>query len=405
MAENLDFNNLDTRISRYEEPIVLNNDVILGNSEYGILNKKYVNGIKVKSNVIIDGNGHSIDARGKVRIFNITGENVTIKNFNFKNGFTEKHGGAIRNAGKCKLINCTFENNKAKKRGNDLSNGNEMTLCNCKFSNEDAINNVKSIYVLEDEKEYLEPFISGGDIHLITFEEDPQIEDPFPVGEGDGSNVPGEDITESPDISNEELTDDLIDNLASMSEDDRETLEAFLKDLERPEGILVPGKGRLPFPAYEGEEDYIFISYAHKDSERVFSEIKRFYSQGYRVWYDEGINPGNEWKREIVTHLVKATLLVVFMTFDSVKSDNVKKEIFFAIHKNVDVLPIYLDDFDEIHKIMDLELEFELTNIQGILKPMLSDEEYVYKYTKAFKEKGFKIPEDLEIPEKYRILN
>ena len=44
---------------------------------------------------------------------------------------------------------------------------------------------------------------------------------------------------------------------------------------------LVPGVGRLPYPAYRGNDPYIFVSYAHLDSERVFAEIKRFND---RLW-------------------------------------------------------------------------------------------------------------------------
>ena len=58
---------------------------------------------------------------------------------------------------------------------------------------------------------------------------------------------------------------------------------------------LVPGVGRIPYPAYKGNEPYIFVSYAHKDSDAVFREIRRLNDLGYHVWYDEGIAPGNEW--------------------------------------------------------------------------------------------------------------
>ena len=46
---------------------------------------------------------------------------------------------------------------------------------------------------------------------------------------------------------------------------------------------LVPGVGRLPYPAYRGKEPYIFVSYAHRDSPRVFEEIKRFNDAGFHV--------------------------------------------------------------------------------------------------------------------------
>ncbi|MBQ1488402.1 MAG: toll/interleukin-1 receptor domain-containing protein, partial [Lachnospiraceae bacterium] len=46
---------------------------------------------------------------------------------------------------------------------------------------------------------------------------------------------------------------------------------------------------------YEGKEKYIFISYSHKDTDRVMPIISRLMNEGFRVWYDDGISPGTEW--------------------------------------------------------------------------------------------------------------
>ena len=35
--------------------------------------------------------------------------------------------------------------------------------------------------------------------------------------------------------------------------------------------------GDSPVPAYQGDEPYIFISYAHDDADLVHPEIERFY--------------------------------------------------------------------------------------------------------------------------------
>ena len=51
---------------------------------------------------------------------------------------------------------------------------------------------------------------------------------------------------------------------------------------------------RCEFDPYEGTENYIFVSYTHKDSEAVFSVIERLHKRGYRIWYDDGIAPGSE---------------------------------------------------------------------------------------------------------------
>ena len=46
------------------------------------------------------------------------------------------------------------------------------------------------------------------------------------------------------------------------------------------------------FKPYEGNRPYLFISYAHKQSEEVVSTIRILYEKGWRLWYDEGIPAG-----------------------------------------------------------------------------------------------------------------
>lgn len=152
---------------------------------------------------------------------------------------------------------------------------------------------------------------------------------------------------------------------------------------------LIPGIGREPLPAYRGKYKYIFVSYAHKDAFKVFPEIKRFQDMGYNIWYDEGISIGNEWKNDVVDHLYDCDLFIVFVTNNSANSLNVKKEINYAIDKGKPIIPIYLEDFDEIK--MDKALEYELANIQGILKTTMDDDEYIFKFTNACKNFGFEV--------------
>ena len=41
-----------------------------------------------------------------------------------------------------------------------------------------------------------------------------------------------------------------------------------------------------PFESY-GEDPYIFVSYAHRDKESVYSTLKYLYDQKINIWYDE----------------------------------------------------------------------------------------------------------------------
>ena len=102
----------------------------------------------------------------------------------------------------------------------------------------------------------------------------------------------------------------------------------------------------LPFEAYKGKEPFIFVSYAHKDGAEVYPEIKALHDAGYRVWYDEGIDPGNEWPKEIAQALKNAAWFLVFMTVNAADSLNVRNEINFALKKQKPYLAVHLEDME-----------------------------------------------------------
>ena len=152
-----------------------------------------------------------------------------------------------------------------------------------------------------------------------------------------------------------------------------------------PQTTLVPNVGRMPYPAYRGKEPYIFISYAHLDYEKVFAEIKTFNEQGYNVWYDEGISPGNEWTDEIANALEKCSMFVVFITPNSAVSKNVLKEINFAIEDGKALVAIHLEK-----TTLSGGMKLQISSVQAIMKYTMSQEEYVYKYTTAFSRLGMR---------------
>ena len=150
---------------------------------------------------------------------------------------------------------------------------------------------------------------------------------------------------------------------------------------------LVPGEGRLPYPAYRGNDEYIFVSYAHRDANIVFPEVRRFQNLGYNVWYDEGIGAGNEWLKDIVAHLKNCKIFVVFISNNSMASVNVQKEIKYAVRHNKNIIPIYLQDYEDIE--MEDDIDFELSVVPDISKTKMSEEEYVSKAVELFERYGF----------------
>lgn len=98
------------------------------------------------------------------------------------------------------------------------------------------------------------------------------------------------------------------------------------------------------FSPYNGNDPYIFVSYAHKDYSLVEQFLKYFSDNKYRFWYDEGIKSGSEWSDYIVERIDKAEVFIVFLSANSIVSENVKDEIHVAVSSKKHVIVIKLDD-------------------------------------------------------------
>lgn len=95
---------------------------------------------------------------------------------------------------------------------------------------------------------------------------------------------------------------------------------------------------------YEGAEKYIFVSYAHKDSQSVVPVIQGLQQQGFRIWYDSGIEAGSEWPEYIAEHLESAAVILVFMSPAATASRNCRNEINFALEMGKDILVVYIEE-------------------------------------------------------------
>jgi len=104
-----------------------------------VTDSKINDGISInKTNFVINGNGHTIDASNQVSIFNIEGNNITISNLIFINGKgNDVRGGAIYSDSSLILNNVTFKNNYAKSGGAIYAN-EPITINNSTFTNNQA---------------------------------------------------------------------------------------------------------------------------------------------------------------------------------------------------------------------------------------------------------------------------
>lgn len=114
--------------------------------------------------------------------------------------------------------------------------------------------------------------------------------------------------------------------------------------------------------AYRGNEPYVFISYAHADTE-VQDILAELAAKDYRFWYDEGIQSGSDWADVISERIKNCTQFIAFLSDSAVNSENVKDEIHLAVKYKIDMLVIHLENI-----VLDGGLELHLDRKQALLK-------------------------------------
>lgn len=125
--------------------------------------------------------------------------------------------------------------------------------------------------------------------------------------------------------------------------------------------------------AYAGSEKYIFVSYSHKDSDAVLPIIARLNEQGYRVWYDLGIDPGSEWDENIASHITECGYFIAFISNNYLASSNCKDELNFARDLEKERLIVYLEDVQ-----LPSGMAMRVNRLQSIFKHSYSNEEEFY---------------------------
>ncbi len=136
-----------------------------------------------------------------------------------------------------------------------------------------------------------------------------------------------------------------------------------------------------PFEAYKGDAPFIFVSYAHKDAELVFPDLEKLRGYNFRLWFDEEIDPGNEWPEEVARALSNSSMFLVFISSNAVASRNVRNEIHFALNNSKPFLAVYVEQ-----TALPKGLELRMGDIQAILKYRMDPNSYWRKLEKVLPE-------------------
>jgi TIR domain len=107
---------------------------------------------------------------------------------------------------------------------------------------------------------------------------------------------------------------------------------------------------------------HIFLSYSRKDGAYVDALAAQLEQAGFRTWVDrKGIAGGEQWRREIVDAVRKASLFLLFLSPHSARSQNVRKEVDLADQARVRILPVAIAPVD----IPD-DMQYQLAGVQVI---------------------------------------
>ena len=107
--------------------------------------------------------------------------------------------------------------------------------------------------------------------------------------------------------------------------------------------------------SYSGNEKYIFISYRHTDIDIVKRIVADMQSRGYRIWWDEGIKPSEDFTEVIANRLKDSDVLFSFLSEGYLTSDFCLDELNYGIKNHKKIVPIKMDDV-ELPSGIDLRL-------------------------------------------------
>ena len=128
--------------------------------------------------------------------------------------------------------------------------------------------------------------------------------------------------------------------------------------------------------SYEGDEPYLFVSYSHVDTDEVYSFLKHLEREKFRIWYDDTMEIGEDFREELRTKIEGCSAMLLFISPASMRSKYCGMEIITAFKNNKKIYPVYLDETAEIPAALKMILE-NIQHVKGYSKG--SVEKYVQK--------------------------
>lgn len=117
---------------------------------------------------------------------------------------------------------------------------------------------------------------------------------------------------------------------------------------------------------------HVFVSYSHEDKDYVNKLYNWLVNYGFNVWWDERIDPGSQFDKEIEFALDKCGAFIVVMTPNSKQSDWVRKELARALRKKKQVFPLLLQGEEPWLQVETIQWEDVRTGVMP--RPVFKDQ-------------------------------
>ena len=121
---------------------------------------------------------------------------------------------------------------------------------------------------------------------------------------------------------------------------------------------------------FDGDQPFVFISYAHRNSDRVMPLIDGLRRRGFQVWYDAQIEGGTQWPENVASHISGCGCFLAMITKDFLNSQNCEREIHYAINKNVPFLALFLEEV-----ILSEGMQMQLGVVQALFYQRFANED------------------------------
>lgn len=119
-----------------------------------------------------------------------------------------------------------------------------------------------------------------------------------------------------------------------------------------------------PFPSCDSdEENFLFVSYAHDDRGAVYEILVELQALGAKIWYDDGIPPGEPWARVIARALKNCSACIVMVSEQAMSSEDVASEVDLAVGHAKPILCVFLEQVE----LRD-ELEYHLRRKHALFR-------------------------------------